>query len=193
MTAMNAVEIAEAVAYLRNEQRERRLDEVTLALCAEMLVVAGIADDRESARQACDRAVTSGRAAEVFAGMVTALGGPEDFVDDYRRHLPAAPVVRPVHADGFLTAMDTRLVGNTIIELGGGRRRLGDTLDLSVGFTDIAAVGTRLDADTPLALVHAASEADADRAAGLLRSACALSEQAPETRPVVTDILSGRP
>lgn len=192
-TAGNAVEIAEAVAYLRNEQRERRLDEVTLALCAEMLVVAGLADDRESARQACDRAVTSGRAAEVFAGMVAALGGPGDFLDDYRSHLPSAPVVRPVHADGYLTAMDTRLVGNTIIELGGGRRRLGDTLDLSVGFTDIAAVGTRLDADTPLALVHAASEAEADRAAGLLRSACAFSEQASETRPVVTDILSGRP
>ncbi len=192
-TAGNAVEIAESVAYLRNERRERRLDEVTLALCAEMLVVTGLADDRETARRACDRAVTSGRAAEVFARMVAALGGPGDFVDDYRSHLPAASVVRPVHAEGYLTAMDTRVVGNTIIELGGGRRRVGETLDLSVGFTDIAAVGTRLDADTPLALVHAASEADADRAAGLLRSACGFSEQAPGARPVVTDILGARP
>lgn len=192
-TAGNAVEIAETVRYLRNERRERRLDEVTLALCAEMLVVTGLADDRENARRACDAAVTSGRAAEVFARMIAALGGPADFVDDYRSHLPVAPVVRPVHAEGYLTAIDTRAVGNAIIELGGGRRRVGANLDLSVGFTDIAALGTRLDADTPLALVHAAAEADADRAAGLLCSACRFSEDPPEARPVVMDILTGRP
>jgi len=192
-TAGNAVEIAESVRYLRNERRERRLDEVTLALCAEMLVLTGLANDRENARQACDAAVTSGRAAEVFARMIAALGGPADFVDDYRNHLPAATVVRPIHAEGYLTAIDTRAVGNSIIELGGGRRRVGENLDLSVGFTDIAAVGTRLDVDTPLALVHAASETDADRAAGLLRSACSFSEDASEARPVVTDILIGRP
>ena len=192
-TAGNAVEIAESVRYLRNEQRERRLDEVTLALCAEMLVVTGVTDDRETARQRCDEAVTSGRAAEVFAGMVAALGGPADFVDNYQSYLPAAAVVRPVHAEAYLTAVDTRAIGNTVIELGGGRRRVGETLDLSVGLTDIAAIGTRLDADTPLALVHAASEADADRAAARLRSACGFSAQPPAARSVVMDVLTGRP
>ena len=50
-TAGNALEIEESVAYLRNERRDARLDDVTLSLCAEMLVVGGIEDrSRQGAR-----------------------------------------------------------------------------------------------------------------------------------------------
>jgi thymidine phosphorylase len=190
-TAGNAVEIAESIRYLRNEQRERRLDEVVLALSAEMLIAGGVESDRETARQRCEDAVTSGRAAEIFGRMTAALGGPADFVENYDRYLPKAPVVRPVHAKGIVSAVDTLAVGNAIIELGGGRHSVGEQLDLSVGLTDIAAIGTRLDGERPLAVVHAASEKDADVAERSLLAACSLSEDAPGTRPVIYEILDG--
>ena len=188
-TAGNAVEIAEAVRYLRNEERETRLDDVVLTLCAEMLFVSGVESDREAARRRCDDAVTSGAAAEVFAKMTATLGGPTDFVDNPGRYLPTAAVERAVHADGVLTSVDTRTVGNAIIELGGGRRKVGEELDHSVGLTGIAAIGTRLDANTPLAVVHAASESDANRAEEQLRAACTVSIEAPPERPVICRIL----
>ncbi len=190
-TAGNAVEIEEAVFYLRNEHRDPRLDEVTLSLCAEMLVVGGSETDRQAARTRCDEAITSGRAAEVFARMVKALGGPADFLDKHAKYLARAPVVRAVQAEGFVARVDTRAIGNAIIELGGGRRKVGETLDLSVGFSDIAAIGTELSGDTPLALIHAASEVDADRAERTLRNACELGEAAPGDRPVLVEILTG--
>jgi thymidine phosphorylase len=190
-TAGNAVEIAESIRYLRNEQRERRLDEVVLALSAEMLIAGGIESDREAARQRCDDAVTSGRAAEIFGRMTAALGGPADFVENHDRYLPKAQVARPVHAEGIVAAVDTLAVGNAIIELGGGRHKVGEQLDLSVGLTDIAGIGTRLDGERPLAVVHAASEQDADVAERSLLAACSLSEDVPETRPVVYEILDG--
>ena len=190
-TAGNAVEIAESIRYLRNEKRERRLDEVVLALSAEMLIAGGVESDRETARQRCEDAVTSGRAAEIFGRMTAALGGPADFVENYDRYLPKAPVVRPLHANGIVSAVDTLAVGNAIIELGGGRHSVGEQLDLSVGLTDIAAIGTRLDGERPLAVVHAASEKDADVAERSLLAACSLSEDAPGTRPVIYEILDG--
>ncbi len=190
-TAGNALEIEEVVFYLRNENRDARLDEVTLSLCAEMLVIGGRETDRQAARSRCDEAITSGRAAEVFGRMVKALGGPADFLDKHAKYLARAPVVRAVQAEGFVAGVDTRAIGNAIIELGGGRRKVGETLDLSVGFSDIAAIGTELTGDTPLALIHAASEADADRAERKLRIACELSEAAPADRPVLVDILTG--
>jgi thymidine phosphorylase len=188
-TAGNAVEIDEALRFLRNEHRDPRLDEVVLALCAEMLVVGGIEHDRESATARCDEAVTGGRAAEVFGRMVAALGGPADFVENSGKYLPRAPVVRPVHTDGVLASLDTRAVGNAIIELGGGRRKVGEKLDLSVGFTEVAPVGTRLDAATPLAIVHAASDADAEAAGKRLLAACSLSGETPGVPPVIHEIL----
>jgi thymidine phosphorylase len=190
-TAGNALEIAEAVSYLRNDYREPRLDAVVLGLCAEMLVATGIESDRAVATQMCDEAVTSGKALEIFGKMTTALGGPADFVDNSERHLVSANVVKPIHAEGYLTGIDTRGVGNAIIELGGGRRRVGEALDLSVGFSDIVSVGTLLDSNTPLAVIHAADESDAAKAEALLLAACTTGSEAPQETPIIAEILTG--
>jgi thymidine phosphorylase len=190
-TAGNALEIAESVRYLRDEFREPRLDEVVLALCAEMLLVGGVEQDRAVARTRCEVAVSSGRAAEKFGRMVAALGGPTDFVENFDRYLAKAPVVRPVYGEGIVAEIDTRAVGNAIIELGGGRRAVGEPLDLSVGFADIAPVGTVLDANRPMATVHAASEEAADIAAQNLLKACRTAPSAPAGRPLIYEILGG--
>ena len=191
-TAGNALEIAESARFLRNEAREPRLDKVTLALCAEMLIVGGVETNRDAATQRCDEAVSSGRAAEAFSRMVAALGGPRDFLDKYDTYLASAPVARPVRAQGFLAVVDTRAVGNAIIELGGGRRKVGETLDLSVGFSEIAPIGAELDANRPLAIVHAASDAAAQQAEERLLAAVTVADAPPDKRPVICDILTGQ-
>jgi len=190
-TAGNALEIEESMRYLRNEQRDPRLDEVVLALCAEMLMVTGLETDRLVASQRCDEAVTSGRAAEVFGSMSAALGGPADFVEKSLTYLGTANVIKPVFAGGYLTEVDARSVGNAIIELGGGRRRVGEDLDLSVGFSDIAPIGTLLDAETPLAVIHAASDSDAATAAKNLVTACTFGKTPAADRPVIVKTMSG--
>ena len=126
--------------------------------------------------------------------MVSALGGPADFVERYEHYLPSAAVSLPVHArnNGHLAAVDAFAVGGAIIELGGGRRRLNDELDLSVGFTQIAPIGSEVGSDTPLAIVHAVSAADAELAAELLRNACTVSDTPPATRPVIYDTIRPR-
>ena len=191
ITAGNAVEIAESMEYLQDEYREPRLDEVVLELCAEMLLIAGIETERREARQRADAAVTNGAAAEAFDRMVSALGGPRDFVLQYRKHLPQAVVTRPVPAGGvgYLAEVDAFAVGNAIIALGGGRRKLGEKLDPSVGFTEVAPIGTKVSRDTPLAMVHAATADAARHAADLLQEACRIDETRPAPRPVIYRIL----
>jgi thymidine phosphorylase len=189
-TAGNALEIAESMAYLRNDYRDSRLDDVVMALCAEMLLITGIEHDVDRALARCDKAVTSGQAAERFDEMCVALGGPAGFVANYHEHLAKAPVTKAVHASGYLAAVDVRAVGNAIIELGGGRRKVGEKLDLSVGFSDVARIGTLLDRETPLAVVHAASENDAALAEQLLLDACTRHEASPEERPVICERVS---
>jgi len=191
-TAGNAVEIAESIEYLKNGQRESRLDEVVMSLCAEMLVATGLADDRKSAGVAANEAVTSGKAAEVFSRMVRELGGPGDFIENYATYLPVAPVtleVLPAQA-GFIAKVDAFALGNAIIELGGGRRAMADELDLSVGLTGVAPIGTFVDKGRPLAIVHASSGNTADLAAAMIRDACELSDSPPAARPVIYNTLT---
>ena len=190
--AGNAVEVRNAVDYLTGAARDARLHEVTVALAAEMLVTAGRVADAAEGRARAEAALASGQAAEIFGRMVAGLGGPTDFVERVGDYLPRAAVTRDVLAEGegHVSAIDTRAVGVAVIELGGGRRVAADTIDLSVGFTDLAGHGAKLDAKTPLGRVHAKTEADADRAADLLRAAYRLGEK-PAARPAVHERIEG--
>ncbi len=192
LTAGNALEIAESVEFLTNENRERRLNEVVSALCAEMLIVAGIEQEPGAARAKVEASITSGSAVEKFSQMVAELGGPTDFVEKYTDYLPRAAIEKPVLSDesGILTEVNAHAIGSAIIELGGGRQQLGDKLDLSVGISDVATIGEIVGTDRPLAIVHASSEADADLAASLIRDACTISADKPAERPVIVETLT---
>ncbi len=192
LTAGNAVEIAESIEYLKNNHRESRLDEVVMSLCVEMLIATNLETDRASARTKVNEAVTSGKAAEVFSRMVHALGGPGDIVDNYEKHLPTAPVTQVVFATdaGYIAAVDAFVLGNAIIELGGGRRTLSDKLDLSVGLTNVASIGSTVDKGHPLAVIQASSDEAARAAAAMIREAYEISESLPAERPVIYNILT---
>ena len=185
--AGNAVEVANAVAFLTGAARDPRLEAVTLSLAAEMLALAGIATG-DAAEATARKALTSGKAAEVFGRMVAELGGPADFVERHDDHLPAAPVVRPVFAEGtgIVAGIATREVGLAVIELGGGRRKASDAVDPRVGFTGLLPIGAEA-RERPLGIIHAADEATADRAAALLRAAYRLSDSAPTPAPVIRE------
>ena len=179
--AGNAVEMRYAVDYLTGAQREPRLHAVVVALGAEMLVAAGRAPTPEAGGAMIERAVASGAAAEKFAAMVAALGGPRDLLDRPQAFLAAAPVVMPVPAPqgGFVAAIDTRRLGLAVVALGGGRTRPQDTIDPAVGLTRMAARGSSLAAGEPLAFVHARDETAARHAAREIAAAYGLAETAP--------------
>jgi thymidine phosphorylase len=186
-TAGNALEVAESLTVLTGNSGDARLSEVTLMLAAEMLLLGGLAQDPEEAAVKVVDALTSGRAAERFAAMVAALGGPADFLERSAKLLPRAPVTRPVPAPkaGVLSACDTRAVGLAVIELGGGRRRVEDNIDPAVGFDEILPLGQRVAVGDPLAVVHAADEAAAEAAAVLLQKAFEIGETETIQSPVV--------
>lgn len=190
LTAGNALEVRETVRYLTGEKREARLHDVTISLAAAMLVTGELAPSMEDARQKALTALDTGRAAEVFEKMVAALGGPADFLARCDAHLPTAQVTIPVYpqTDGYLAATDARAIGLAIISLGGGRKTMDDTLDLSTGFADIAPLGALVDKTTPLAVVHAANRENAERAADAYRVACTISSAPPEDRPLIINI-----
>ena len=188
--AGNAVEIRNAIDFLTGEHRDPRLLEVVLALGATLLVVGGRAPDRAAARQLLDATLESGSALERFAAMVAALGGPHDLIDCTATYLPAAPVVCDVHAArrGVVSAIDLRAVGMTVVALGGGRARAGDKIDHAVGFDRLLGRGAAVETGTPLARVHARTEAAAAMAAERLRAAYTIGAAAP-SHPLIADCL----
>ncbi|MGN5073716.1 thymidine phosphorylase [Aeromonas veronii] len=190
-SAGNAVEVREAVRYLTGEYRNPRIHEVTMALCAEMLISAGLASDERDARTKLQAVLDNGKAAEIFGRMVTGLGGPSDFMERYDAYLPKAAIVRPVFAanSGFVTAMDTRELGLAVVAMGGGRRAAGDKLDYAVGLTDFIRLGQSVDADKPIAMIHAQTEDQFILIDRMVKNSILIGPQKPEDRNSVISVI----
>jgi thymidine phosphorylase len=186
-SAGNAVEVRDAVRYLRGDPVNPRLHEITLALCAEMLVLGGLAADNEAATAQLQMVLDKGRAAEIFGQMVAALGGPADFVEQPDKYLAQADIIRPVHAaiTGIVQSMDTRALGMAVVAMGGGRRRATDSIDYALGISDMIAIGEPVDQQRPLAMVHVRNEAQFDEAAQAIREAVIIADDEPESKPQV--------
>ncbi len=159
-TAGNALEVANAVDFLTGTARDTRLETVTLALAGEMLAIGGIAETRDAGLSTAREMLESGAAAEVFGRMVTALGGPADFVQDHGKYLATAKITRSVAAptSGHVAAIQSRDIGLAVVELGGGRRRADDVINPAVGITGLVDLGEPVAAGDALCLIHADSE-----------------------------------
>ncbi len=186
-TAGNALEVLEAVEFLKDQATEPRQLEVTRRLSAELLVMGGLAADETEALQKVDHALHSGQGLEQFSRMVSVLGGPADFADRPAHYLPSAPVQVTVAAPrrGWVTGMATRDIGLAVVELGGGRRKASDSIDPSVGFTQFAQIGQAVQTGEPLCVVHAADDASAERARQALLALIHIGDAPPVLSPVM--------
>ena len=189
--AGNGVEVAYALDHLTGRRREPRFHEVTVALGAQMLLLGKLASSLDDATAKIEAAFASGAAAERFARMVVALGGPADLLERPQAYLAAAPLVRPVLPErgGIVTKIDTRAVGLAVVALGGGRTRPQDAIDHAVGIIELAGIGDTVGPDHPLGIVHARDEAGFSAAQARLRAAYRLGDDPVARGPLIIPVM----
>ncbi len=185
--AGNALEVIEVMETLTGTSVNPALWDITVALGGEALALGGLVADAADGEGRMTQALESGAAAEWFGRMVSAQGGPADFVERWPDRLPAAPVIVEVLCPdrGFVTAIDGETLGLTVVSLGGGRQREGDRINPAVGLSDLAGLGDDLHPGDIVARVHAPTEAAAKRAIASVLSAYHLGETAPPPPPLI--------
>ena len=191
-TAGNALEVRETLDYLSGRKRDPRLHEVVMALTSEMLLLTKLATTREEAESKLLAVLDNGKALEIFAKMIAALGGPIDFIEQSEQYLAVAPIIKPVYAqeEGYVSAIDVRGVGNLIVALGGGRSMPGQDLDMAVGLADVARVGEFVGKGVPIAMVHARTEDTANRIITDIQSFYKLSDKPQSQPPLIRKLMS---
>jgi thymidine phosphorylase len=190
-SAGNALEVREAIEFLRGGKTNARLREVVFALSAQMLAVSGLAESLGEALAKLEAALASGRAAEVFAKMVRGLGGPADLLENPDRHLAIAPITREVKSPvgGFVSRMDTRDLGLAVVALGGGRSRVEDVIDHSVGIEFQVSLGDKIEPGQTLAIIHAADSLRAEAAAKSIARHIHLGTEVPTKNPIILETI----
>ncbi len=196
VTVGNAIEMIETVDFLTGRFRERRTLDLVLELVAEMLVMGGLVADRAAGLALARARLDDGSAAERFARIVAAMGGPADYIERPASHMEVAPVIRPLFAarPGFVAGMDCRGVGMAVVDLGGGRTTPGGPIDYAVGLSDVVQVGDAVGSDRPLCMVHARDEAGWARAAArILPAVTVVDGKVSPPGPIVLERIARQP
>ncbi len=180
-TVGNALEVREAVAVLSGDaEGSADLEELTLELTVEMLVLGGLADDHAHGLGRARQALDSGAALQRLGELIGAQGGDPRIIDDAGL-LPQAPQTTPMAAPtgGWIERLDARLIGDAAIALGAGRTRRSDSLDPAAGIELHAKRGHWIDRDERWSTLYHGPGADLERATAKLKAALSISPDKP--------------
>ena len=182
----NALEVEESIMALRGDGPPD-LMAVTYALGAEMLLLGGAVKDRDEARRRMEVAISSGKAARKFEEIIEAQGGNPAVVEDPSL-LPQAAECELFLAprDGVIAQVEPRAIGRGITALGGGRTKVDDRIDPSVGFVITARPGDVVKAGEPLATVFASDRLHVGLGMSVLREAVRIADDAEPPLPLVS-------
>ena len=186
----NALEVEEAIQALTDEG-PADLMEVTYGLGVEMLMLGGFSGGRGEARATLEKLIRTGAAAEHFRKIISAQGGDPRVVDDPGL-LPQAKAVEIYAATrrGFIAAVEPRTIGKAIIDMGGGRSRMEDPVDPSVGLVITAKPGDWVEAGEPLGTIFARDRAGIELARQALGSAIRIADEAEPPLPLISHRIS---
>ena len=182
----NALEVEESIMALRGEGPPD-LMKVTYALGAEMLVLAGVATDRDDALRRMAVAISSGRAAAKFQEVIEAQGGDPRVIDD-PSILPQAAECELYMAPrgGVISQVEPKAIGRGITAMGGQRNKVDDRIDPSVGFVITARPGDIVRAGEPLATVFAKDRGGVQAGLAALRASITIGEDADPPLPLIS-------
>ena len=149
----NALEAEEAIGVLKGAGPEP-VREACLLLGVEMLRFVEPTLSDADARERLTRALSSGRAAEVFEKAIEFHGGdPRVVADTSRLPRPSQKIPAAAPRAGIVQSIQTEKMGFLSIEIGCGRRTREDAVDLAAGFLVEKTVGDRVEKGEPLAIV----------------------------------------
>ncbi len=183
--AGNGLEVKEVIELLKGEG-PLDLREITIALGAQMLLLAQVAKDIRDGEERIRGVIEGGEALAKFGEMVKAQGGDLRVIDDPRA-LPQAKlkIVAKAEASGWVTSLDAKLIGQAVVALGGGRKDLTSKIDYAVGVELLKRRGDEVREGEDLAFVHASGEGEGREALQLVQSAYQLSEDPLQVRPLI--------
>ena len=189
-SAGHALEMKESIEYLTNSFKNPRLEKITNEL-ATSLLVQSCDCSKEEAILKINSAVNSGKAAEKFEMMVSALGGDKNFLSNYNNLLGSSKFRGDIlsNKEGYVTKIKTRKLGLILIEIGGGRKKITDKIDYSVGFINVTSLNDEIQSGKPLLSVYTKNENDFKKIEKELTN-CFVIEDKQITNKTIIDIIN---
>ena len=183
----NSIEVKECIEILRGEGAAgaQPVLDLSVELSAHMLVLSHVDNSLAAARERLGKILNSGAALECFRQNVAAQGGEPRVCDDPAGFLPLVTESFKVESprSGFVTKVNTSEIGHAIAAIGGGRVRIDDAIDPSVGFISETRIGDRVADGATIGSVYCRDNSSAKEAAQRIQAAYEIGDQSPTEIP----------
>ena len=156
----NSLEVLAAIDILKGSSKDYRLLEVTNSLGVSILCSSNICKNKKEAQLLISSVLSSGKAAEKFSQMISELGGANDFFEKPKNYLTPSNIQKNIccKQSGYVKKINTKNLGNILILLGGGRQKVEDDIDFSVGMKLLIELGTYVEKNQPICTLYARDE-----------------------------------
>ena len=153
----NSLEVLAAIDILKGSSKDYRLLEVTNSLGVSILCSSNICKNKKEAQLLISSVLSSGKAAEKFSQMISELGGANDFFEKPKNYLTPSNIQKNIccKKSGYVKKINTKNLGNILILLGGGRQKVEDDIDCSVGMKLLIELGTYVEKNQPICTLYA--------------------------------------
>jgi pyrimidine-nucleoside phosphorylase len=190
-TAGNWLEVKESVACLENEKDCDDVRSLVLACAAHLLVQTRKAKNLNTAKKMAEECLLSGAPCKKFDEMLAAQGADLNAFNKKLTLDSTAPVVIEVKSSraGYISRCDARIIGEVVRDLGGGRLTKDSQVNYDVGIDRLAKPGERVEKNSVIARIHAASKKEANAALPRLQSAFAISATKPKIPALIAGII----
>lgn len=184
----NSVEVIEAAEALKGNCPED-LFEVSIALAAEMLMLAGLGD-HDKCRALAEDSISSGKAFAAFEKTVELQGGCRQALTDYSLlGIPERTLEVRAAQSGYISGISCEKTGLISLGLGAGRKTKEDTIDGTAGIVFAKTVGDHVNKGELLGTLMTSTECDLERAAEEFSGLFSFSEEKPNKSPAVLSII----
>jgi pyrimidine-nucleoside phosphorylase len=185
----NALEVVESIEFLHGSG-PADVEEVTLALGEQMLLLTGVAAGASEARCRLKESIASGAAWAKFREMVAAQGGDLAAIDEPRL-MPSARFQAPLLSarGGYVRSADALEIARAALALGAGRMRAEDSIDPAVGISRLVKVGEFVPPRGPLCTIHANDGASLAAARAALEKAITVGDEPVAVPKLVEDVI----
>ena len=184
----NSLEVIEAINILKGK-KSGHLKEIALRIGSKLMIMEGLAKTEDEARKVLEGKISDGSAIEKFKEMVELQGGDPSYIDDTDKFKKSS-IIKDITSEetGFVKSIEAIEIGIASRDLGAGRHKKGDVLDLSAGIYLHKKVGDFVEKGEKIATIYTEKENEVAGAIERIKAAYAFSDKREEYKLIIEEI-----
>lgn len=184
----NSLEMIETINSLKGNMPED-VKEVVLELGSYILKLAGKCEDIEKNKIEIENCVNSGKAYKKFIELIQRQGGDISYCENTEKFEKARYQESITFEEGYISKIDAEKIGKVACNLGAGRIKKEDKIDMSAGIIVNKKVGDYIKKEDIVAILYSNSKEKIEEAKEMIKQAITITDKKVEKEKMILGII----